>query len=78
MMHTLLPLTESTNPRGGECKQSRDSYVMLIPMQKAQIAKYALASGKKAAILLRLRYTKEFCEHAESKICIRIEALRKK
>ena len=43
-MHTLLPLTESTNPvgaRGGECKQSRDSYVKLIPVQKALIAKYA-------------------------------------
>ena len=63
-MHTLLallPLTESTNPggaRGGECKQSRDSYVKLMPVQQAQIAKYALASGNKAAILLR--YTKEF------------------
>ena len=32
--------------------------VTLIPVQKAQIAKYALASGNKAAILLR--YTKEF------------------
>ena len=63
-MHTLLallPLTESTNPggaRGGECKQSRDSYVKLMPVQQAQIAKYALASGNKAAILLR--YMKEF------------------
>ena len=41
-MHTLLPLTEATNlggARGGECKQSRDSYVKLIPVQKAQIAK---------------------------------------
>ena len=62
MMHTLyLPLTESTNPggaRGGESKQSRDFYVKLIPVQQAQIAKYALASGNKVAILLR--YTKEF------------------
>ena len=63
-MHTLfalLPLTESTNPggaRGGECKQLRDSYVKLMPVQKAQIAKYALVSSNKAAILLR--YTKEF------------------
>ena len=63
-MHTLLallPLTESTNPGGarvGECKQSRDSYVKLMPVQKAQIAKYVLASSNKAAILLR--YTKEF------------------
>ena len=53
-MHTLLPLTESTNPG----KQSRDFYVKLIPLQQAQIAKYALASGNKAAILLR--YMKEF------------------
>ena len=56
-LHTLLallPLTKSTNPggaRGGECKQSRDSYVKLMPVQKAQIAKYALASSNKAAIL---------------------------
>ena len=63
-MHTLLallPLTESTNPsgaRGGECKQSRDSYVQLMSVQKAQIAKYALASSNKATSLLR--YTKEF------------------
>ena len=48
-MHTLLPLTESTDP-GGECKQSQDSYVKLMPVQKAQIAKYALASGSKAAV----------------------------
>ena len=40
------------------CKQSRDSYVKLMPVQKAQIAKYALAIGNKATILLR--YTKEF------------------
>ena len=78
-MHTLLallPLTKLTNPggaRGGECKQSRDSYVKLMPVQKAQIAKYALASSNKAAILLR--YIKEFSsenefdEHAERKIC---------
>ena len=56
-MHTLLPLTESTNPggpsRGRECKQSRDFYVKLIPVQQAQTAKYALASSNKAAILLR-------------------------
>ena len=42
-MHTLLPLTGSTNPGGardGECKQSQDSYVKLIPVQQAQIAKY--------------------------------------
>ena len=55
-MHTLLSLTESTNTggaRGGEFKQSQDSYVKLIPMQQAQIAKYALTSGNKAAILLR-------------------------
>ena len=61
MMLALLPLTESRNPggaRGGECKQSRDSYIKLMTMQKAQIAKYALASSNKAAILLR--YTKEF------------------
>ena len=32
-------------------------YVKLTPVQKAQIAKYALANGNKAAIL---RYTKEF------------------
>ena len=51
----LLPLTELTNPGGardGECKQSRDSYVKLMPVQKAQIAKYAIASSNKAAILL--------------------------
>ena len=77
-MHTLLSLTESTNPggaRGGECKQS---YVKLMPVQRAQIAKYALASGNKTTILLR--YTKEFqveIKHAQSKICVRIEALRK-
>ena len=63
-MHTLLallPLTESTNPggaRGGECKQSRESYVKVNACAKAQIAKYALASSNKAAIVLR--YTKEF------------------
>ena len=59
-MYTLLPLTESTNPGGSpgdECKQSRDFYIKSIPVQQAQIAKYALASGNKAAILLR--YTKE-------------------
>ena len=44
-MNTLLPLTESTNlggVRGGKCKQSRGSYVKLMPVKKAQIAKYAL------------------------------------
>ena len=85
-MHTLLPLIESTNlgaARGGECKQLRGSYVKLIPVHKAQIAKYALDSGNKAAILLR--YIKEFqtetnykIRHAERKICVRIEALCKK
>ena len=50
--------TDRVNNPGGECKQSQDSYVKLIPVQQAQIAKYALASGNKAAILLR--YTKEF------------------
>ena len=53
MMHTLLPLTKLVNKpsgvRGGECKQSRDSYVKLISEQQAQIAKYALASGNKTA-----------------------------
>ena len=87
-MHTLLPLTESTTPggaRGGECKQSRDSCVKLMPVQKAQIVKYALASGNNAAILLR--YTKEFQTEINCKkssvsmrkakyICARIEALR--
>ena len=33
--------------------QSRDCYIKLIPVQQAQIAKYALANGNKAAILLR-------------------------
>ena len=71
MMHTLLPLTESTNlggSPGGECKQSRDFYVKLIPVQQAhvQIAKYALASGNKAAILLR--YTKEIQTEIDYKI----------
>ena len=87
-MHTLLallPLTESTNPggaRGGECKQSRDTYVKLMPVQKAQIAKYALASSNKAAILLR--YMKEFQKMSSVSmrnakyVTIRIEALRKK
>ena len=51
-MHTLLLLTESKNP-DSKCKQSQDSYVKFIPVQQAQIAKYALASGNKAAILLR-------------------------
>ena len=51
-MYTLLLLTESKNS-GGKCKQSQDSYVKLIPVQQAQIAKYALTSGNKAAILLR-------------------------
>ena len=90
MMHTLLPLIESTNPGGaksGECKQSQGPYVKLMPVQKAQIAKYALASGNKAAIVLR--YTKEFQTKINYKmssvsmqkaklICVRIEALRKK
>ena len=57
-MHTLLPLTESTNLGGRGVVNVQDSYVKLIPVQKALIAKYALASGNKAAILLR--YTKEF------------------
>ena len=52
MMHTLLPLIESTNP-GGEYKQLQDCYIKLIPVQQAQMAKYALASGNKAVILLR-------------------------
>ena len=59
-MHKLLPLTEPTNlvsARVSESKQSRDSYVKLIPVPQAQITKYALASGNKVAILLR--YTKE-------------------
>ena len=43
--------------QGGECKRSRGFYVKLTPVQQAQIAKYALANGNKAAIL---RYTKEF------------------
>ena len=34
------------------------AYVKLIPVQQAQIAKYALAIGNKATILLR--YMKEF------------------
>ena len=77
-MHTLLALliyyhrlTESANPdgaRGGECKQSRDSYVKLMPVQKAQIAKYALASSNKARIHERVSEN-EFGEHAERKIC---------
>ena len=77
----LLPLTESTNP-GGQCKQSRDSYVKLMPVQKAQIAKYALASSNKAAILLR--YTKEFQKMSSVSmrnakyVTIRIQALCKK
>ena len=37
-----------------------------MPVQKAQIAKYALASGNKAAILLR--YTKEFQTEINYKI----------
>ena len=43
-MYTLLPLTKSTNPggaRGGECKQSRDYNVKLMPVQKAQIESVA-------------------------------------
>ena len=87
-MHTLLallPLIESTNlggARGGECKQSRDSYVKLMPVQKAQIAKYALASSNKAAIVLR--YMKEFQKMSSVSmrnakyVTIRIEALCKK
>ena len=62
-MYTLLPLTGSTNPIG-KCKQSKDSYVKLIPVQQAQVAKYALASDNKTAILLR--YMKEF--QTETKI----------
>ena len=60
-MHTLLSLTDATNLGGArdvECIQSQDSYEKLITVQQAQIAKYALASGNKATILLR--YTKEF------------------
>ena len=65
-MHTLSPLTESTIPTG-ECKQSRDSYVKLIPVQQAQIAKYVLASGNKTAFLLR--YTKEFQTETKKEFC---------
>ena len=61
-MHTLSPLTESTNPVS-ECKQSQNSYVKVIHVQQAQIAKYVLASGNKTAILLR--YMKE--SHTETK-----------
>ena len=47
----------SQQNQGGECKRSRGSHIKLTPVQQAQIAKYALANGNKAAIL---RYTKEF------------------
>ena len=60
-MHTLLSLTDATNLGGAgdvECIQLQDSYEKLITVQQAQIAKYALASGNKATILLR--YMKEF------------------
>ena len=53
--HSLL--SHSQQIQGGECKRSRGLYVKLTPVQQAQIAKYALANGNKAAIL---RYTKEF------------------
>ena len=61
-MHTLLallPLTESTNPggvRGGECKQSRDSYVKLMPVQPRLQKLHERVSEN------------EFGEHAERKI----------
>ena len=48
---------QSTQVQGGESKRPRGSYVKLIPVQQAQITKYTLANGNKAAIL---RYTKEF------------------
>ena len=56
--HTLSVSTQTSQQnQGGECKRSRGSYVKLTPVQQAQIAKYALANGNKAAIV---RYTKEF------------------
>ena len=55
---SIRDANDAGGARGGKCKQSRDSYVKLTLAQQAQIAKYALASGNKAAILLR--YTKEF------------------
>ena len=56
LLALLTALTESTNP-GGAGVVSRGQ-TLLMPVQKAQIAKYALASSNKAAILLR--YMKEF------------------
>ena len=64
-MHTLLPLTGSTNPVG-KCKRSKDSCVKLIPVQQAQVTKYALASDNKTAILLR--YMKEFQTETKKRV----------
>ena len=48
---------QSAQAKGGESKRPRGSYMKLAPVQQAQIAKYALANGNKAAIL---RCTKVF------------------
>ena len=48
-LSSIIPAEESKRPRG--------LYLKLTPVQQAQIAKYALANGNKAAIL---RYTNEF------------------
>ena len=77
-MHKLLPLTEPTNPvsaRVGESKQSRDSYVKLIPVPQAQIVEYALASGNKE---FQTEYKMSSVSMWKANICVRVEALSKK
>ena len=67
--------TDRVNNPGGECKQSRDSYVKLMPVQQVQIAKYALASDNKAAILLK--YIKEFQTEMNYKMIMSSVSMRK-
>ena len=58
-MHTLLFAQSSQQIQGGERKQlwSRGSCINLTPVQQAQIVKYALAIGNKAAILWYMKET---------------------